>query len=43
MKSNKWRAWLLAVLLLCLGVSLLLNIILFERANTYYLQLNGTR
>jgi lysophospholipase L1-like esterase len=43
MKSNKWRAWLPAALLLCLGVSLLLNIILFERANTYYLQLNGTR
>jgi hypothetical protein len=43
MKSNKWRAWLPAVLLPCLGVSLLLNFILFERVNTYDLQLNSTR
>jgi hypothetical protein len=34
---------LLALLLTCLSISLLLNLFLYERAVTYYRQLNDTR
>ncbi|MFO7540762.1 MAG: GDSL-type esterase/lipase family protein [Chloroflexota bacterium] len=41
--AKKWPYLLLAFLLVCLGISLLLNLLLYEQATVYYRQLRETR